>query len=102
MVKTVWLVNTCAMPPHLEPRLQTIKLAQYLGEKGYDVKIFASSVMHNMDMNIIEDNSPYIEKSYGNVHFVHINTLQYGKSRVKRIFSALQFSSRFTRYSPAP
>lgn len=91
MVKTIWLVNTCAMPPHLEPRLQTIKLAQYLGEKGYDVKIFASSVMHNMDMNIIEDGSPYVEKSYGNVHFVHINTLQYGKSRVKRIFSVLQF-----------
>lgn len=80
-----------AIPPHLEPRLQTIKLAQYLGEKGYDVKIFASSVMHNMDMNIIEDNSPYIEKSYGNVHFVHVNTLEYGKSRVKRMISALQF-----------
>lgn len=91
MAKKIWLVNMSAMPPHLEPRLQTIKLAQYLGEKGYDVKIFASSVMHNMDMNIIEDGSPYVEKNYGNVHFVHINTLQYGKSRVKRIFSALQF-----------
>ena len=85
------------MPPHLEPRLQTIKLAQYLGEKGYDVKIFASSVMHNMDMNIIEDNSPYIEKSYGNVHFVHVNTLEYGKSRVKRIISALQFRHKVTK-----
>ena len=74
MIKNVWLINMSAMPPHLEPRLQTIKLAQYLGEKGYDVKIFASSVMHNMDMNLIEDNSRYLEKSYGNVHFVHINT----------------------------
>lgn len=85
------------MPPHLEPRLQTIKLAQYLGEKGYDVKIFASSVMHNMDMNIIEDGSPYVEKSYGNIHFVHINTLQYGKSRVKRIFSAFQFRHKVAK-----
>ena len=97
MVKNVWLVNMSAMPPHLEPRLQTIKLAQYLGEMGYDVKIFASSVMHNMDMNIIEDGSPYVEKSYGNVHFVHINTLQYGKSRVKRIFSALQFRHKVAK-----
>lgn len=86
-----------AMPPHLEPRLQTIKLAQYLGEKGYDVKIFASSVMHNMDMNIIDDNSPYIEKSYGNVHFVHINTAEYGKSRIKRIISALQFRHKVAK-----
>ena len=97
MAKTIWLINMSAMPPHLEPRLQTIKLAQYLGEKGYDVKIFASSVMHNMDMNIIEDNSPYIEKSYGNVHFVHVNTLEYGKSRVKRIISALQFRHKVTK-----
>lgn len=97
MAKNIWLVNMSAMPPHLEPRLQTIKLAQYLGEKGYDVKIFASSVMHNMDMNIIEDGSPYVEKSYGNIHFVHINTLQYGKSRVKRIFSAFQFRHKVAK-----
>lgn len=99
MIKNVWLINMSAMPPHLEPRLQTIKLAQYLGEKGYDVKIFASSVMHNMDMNLIEDNSRYLEKSYGNVHFVHINTLQYGKSRIKRIISALQFRHRVAKYA---
>lgn len=97
MAKNIWLVNMSAMPPHLEPRLQTIKLAQYLGEKGYNVKIFASSVMHNMDMNIIEDGSPYVERSYGNVHFVHIYTLQYGKSRVKRIFSALQFRHKVAK-----
>lgn len=97
MAKNIWLVNMSAMPPHLEPRLQTIKLAQYLGEKGYEVKIFASSVMHNMDMNIIEDDASYVEKSYGNVHFVHINTLQYGKSRVKRIISALQFRHKVAK-----
>lgn len=99
MTRTIWIINMSAMPPHLEPRLQTIKLAQYLGEKGYDVKIFASSVMHNMDMNIIEDNSHYIEKSYGNVHFVHVNTLEYGKSRVKRIISALQFRHKVVKLS---
>ena len=87
------------MPPQLEPRLQTIKLAQYLGEKGYDVKIFASSVMHNMDVNLIENGTPYVEKSYGNVHFVHINTLQYGKSRIKRVISALQFRHRVAKYA---
>lgn len=88
-----------AMPPHLEPRLQTIKLAQYLGQQGYDVKIFASSVMHNMDINLIEDRAAYVEKSYGNVHFVHVNTLLYGKSRVKRIISALQFRHKVAKYS---
>lgn len=99
MIKTIWLINTHAMPPHLEPRLQTIKLAQYLGEKGYDVKIFASSVMHNLDIDLIEDNSPYVEKSYGNVQFVHIKTIKYGKSRIKRIFSSLQFLHYVAKYA---
>lgn len=99
MAKIIWLVNMSAMPPHLEPRLQTIKLAQYLGEKGYDVKIFASSVMHNMDIDLIADKSPYIEKSYGNVHFIHIKTLQYGESKIKRIISSLQFVQRVARYA---
>lgn len=105
MVKTIWLINMSAMPPHLEPRIQTIKLAQYLGEKGYDVKIFASSVMHNMEINLIEDGTPYVEKSYGNVHFVHVNTLEYGKSRLKRIISAFQFRhklAKFTSNFPKP
>lgn len=99
MIKTVWLINTRAMPPHLESRLQTIKLAQYLGEKGYHVKIFASSVMHNMDMDLIEDDSPYLEKNYGNVHFVHIKTIKYGRSRIKRIFSSLQFLHCVAKYA---
>ena len=99
MAKTVWLINTRAMPPHIEPRLQTIKLAQYLGEKGYDVKIFASSVMHNMDVDLIEDDSPYLEKNYGNIHFVHVKTIKYGKSRIKRIFSSIQFLHRVTKYA---
>ena len=81
MAKIVWINNMSAMPPHLEARLQTIKLAQYLGEKGYDVKIFASSIMHNMNIDLLEDGRSYVEKSYGNLNFVHIKTLNYGHSK---------------------
>ncbi len=38
--KTVWLVNQYAMPPQYESRLRTIKFAQYLQTKGYEVTIF--------------------------------------------------------------
>ena len=96
----VWLVNQYAMPPHLESRLRTIKFAQYLTDKGYDVTIFASSIMHNMNENLIKDGSPYIEAMYGKIHFVHINTKEYKKSiGISRVIGSFQFSRRFIKYS---
>ena len=62
--KRIWLINQYAMPPELESRLRTIKFAHYLGAMGYDVTVFASSIMHNMGINLIENGEPYIEKRY--------------------------------------
>lgn len=88
------------MPPHLESRLRTIKFAQYLTDMGYEVTIFASSVMHNMGENLIKDGSPYMETNYGKIHFVHINTKEYKKSiGVDRIIGSFQFTRRFIKYS---
>lgn len=98
-VKTIWLINQYAMPPEYESRLRTIKFAQYLSEAGYCVKIFASSVMHNFNINLIEDHSQYIERSYGNVDFVHINTPLYKNSKLKRIYSSIVFALRTIRIS---
>lgn len=99
-MKRIWLVNQYAMPPHLESRLRTIKFAQYLTDMGYDVTIFASSVMHNMGENLIKDGSPYMEANYGKIHFVHINTRAYKKSfGIDRIISSFQFTRHFIKYS---
>ena len=73
--KRIWLVNQYAMPPRLESRLRTIKFAHYLQKAGYEVTIFASSIMHNMDIDLIEDDSLYIERQYGDLNFVHIKTV---------------------------
>lgn len=89
--KTIWLINQYAMPPQLEPRLRTIKFAHYLQESGYDVTIFASSIMHNMDKNLITDKSSYIEREYSDLKFVHINTIKYNKNGLNRIIGLLQF-----------
>ena len=90
--KRVWLVNKYAMPPQYEPRIQTIKTAHYLQLLGYEVILFGASVMHNMDLNLIEDGSSYMEKDYGDLHFVHINTCSYkGAAGFKRVLSDFQF-----------
>ena len=97
-MKRIWLVNQHAMPPELEPRFRTIKFAHYLRKKGYDVTIFASSFMHNTDINLIEDDSPYIEKYYDDLHFIHIHTCNYQTNGIKRFMSLLQFSVRLLKY----
>ncbi|MBI5538878.1 MAG: glycosyltransferase family 4 protein [Bacteroidia bacterium] len=96
-MKRIWLINQYAMPPQMEPRLRTIKFAQYLTLAGYDVTIFASSVMHNMNMNLIDDGSLYIERQYDNLKFVHINTKLYRKNGLGRIIGLLQFPFRLKR-----
>ena len=96
-MKRIWLINQYAMPPHMEPRLRTIKFAQYLTLAGYDVTIFASSIMHNMNMNLIDDGSLYIERQYGNLKFVHINTKLYRKNGLGRVIGLLQFPFRLKR-----
>lgn len=87
------------MPPEFESRLRTIKFAQYLTKKGYDVTIFASSVMHNMNINLIKDNSDYIERTYENIKFVHIKTLDYKNNGISRVFSSYQFALKLIKIS---
>ena len=99
MKKKVWLINQYALPPKYESRLRTIKFAHYLNVAGYDVTIFASSVMHNFNKNIIEDKSNYIEKLYDDLKFVHVYSPSYGDSKMKRIYSSIYFSFNLLKIS---
>lgn len=91
-IKNIWLVNKYAMPPKYESRLRTIKFAHYLQQMGYNVTIFGCSIMHNMDMDLIDDDSLYIEREYDDLRFVHVRSLLYKESAgVKRILSEIQF-----------
>lgn len=95
--RTIWLINQYAMPPQYESRLRTIKFAQYLKSKGYDVTIFASSIMHNMDKDLMEGNESYIERDYDDLHFVHIKAKNYHSNGIARIISSFQFHCRVVR-----
>ncbi len=98
MIKKIWLVNKYAMPPQYESRLRTIKFAHYLQIMGYKVTVFGSSVMHNTDIDLIEDDSKYIERQYGDLNFVHIKSCQYTKTAgVRRVWSDIQFHYRLVK-----
>lgn len=97
-IKNIWLVNKYAMPPKYESRLRTIKFAHYLQEMGYRVTIFGSSVMHNTEMDLIEDDSKYITRQYDDLSFVHIKSCRYKKTAgFSRVWSDIQFHYRLVK-----
>lgn len=97
-IKTIWIVNKYAMPPQYESRLRAIKFAHYLTQAGYKVIVFGSSVMHNMNINLINDGASYIRRKYGDIDFVHINTKMYHKTAgLNRIISDFQFFYKLRR-----
>ena len=91
MSKVVWLVNYYAMPPELESRLRTIKFAQYLKESGVEVKIISSSIMHNKNVDLINDKQKFIEKEYNGIEFIHIKSPSYKSNGLKRFYSLFVF-----------
>lgn len=92
----IWLVNHYAMPPELEPRLRTIKFAEYLTKAGYDVTIFGASSMHNMNINLILGKEDYIEKQYGPLKFVHVRARSYS-NYFERVQNLLEFVIRLRK-----
>lgn len=89
--KIIWLINPAAMPPYYEQRIQTLKRAEYLQKKGFQVHIITGSYLHNTAINLISDNSLFIDKVYDGINYTHIRTLNYGNSYILRIYSLMSF-----------
>ena len=98
--KTIWLIYYAAMPPQFEVRIQTLKRAQYLREFGFKVFIIGGSFLHNTDINLIHDKTPYQFVEYEGGHsFIHIRTNNYEGNGIDRIKNLVIFYFRLWRYS---
>lgn len=97
-IKRIWLVNKYAMPPMYESRLRTIKFAHYLTQMGYDVTIIGCSIMHNLNIDLITDNSLYVVQQYDDLRFVHVRSIHYKKTGgFKRFLSEIVFHYNVVR-----
>jgi len=85
MNKNVWILNHYS-------RLGSgrhFKFAQNLTKRGYNVKIFAASTIHNSNKNRINDSRKYIEKTGNDVSCIYIKARDYkgnGKDRILNMF----------------
>ena len=92
-MKNIWIVNHYATPPSLGGLSRHHYLAKYI-KKKYDVKVIASSAIHNSDVNMINDKQNYIEKTIDDVNYIYIRTSQYKGNKIKRIINMIQYYVR--------
>lgn len=97
--KNIWIVNINAQPPEHDTHLRHHIFAQKLIKKGYNVTIFGGSFMHYKNINLIQDNSPFIKKEYDGVSYVFFKIKRYQKNiSLKRSLQIILFSFRLFRH----
>ncbi len=83
------------MPPEYEERIRTNKFAELLQKKGYDVKVVSSSVLHNSDVDLMENSKAKImEAKYDNINYVHVKTSKYKGNGIDRVLNHILFGLR--------
>jgi glycosyltransferase involved in cell wall biosynthesis len=93
MRKNIWIINHYAIPPSMGGLVRHTYFSRYLSEKGYNVRIFTASKIHNADVNMIEDGSLYKEIEIDGTIYTFIRTGDYSKNGISRIKNMLQFPS---------
>lgn len=92
----IWIISHYAGGPSYCPRIPDYLLAKHLQEHGYEPLIFASSFVHNTDINFIKNKENSIEKQVDGVPFVMIKTRNY-KTAKDRVLNMLEFYFRMLK-----
>lgn len=95
--KTVWMVCVNVQPPDNDTHLRHQKFADALLAKGYEVIIFAGSYLHYNKVNLVTGKEKYVEKHYGNKHYVFIKIPSYASNGLKRMFATFLFAYNIFR-----
>lgn len=90
----IWLINHYAVPPQYYPLARQNYFAKNLMALGHEVTIFAASTVHNSNLNLIVDNTPYREDVVDGVHYVLIRCKGYQGNGVSRILNMFEFARK--------
>lgn len=87
----IWIFNHDAMTPYQGTLTRHYAFSKYLLEKGHDVTIFASSVVHNTDINMIKDDRLFLEQVIDGRRFVFVKTSPYQSNGFSRVRNMLDY-----------
>lgn len=88
MCKTIWMLNHYA---ELGSG-RHYKFAQNLSKRGYNVKMFSASTIHNSPKNRIDGSKKYIEAMEDEVSCIYIKARNYTGNGKKRILNMIDYA----------
>lgn len=94
MKATIWIINHYALTPSQGGLSRHYFFAKELQARGYNVRIFTSSVIHNTDINMIAENEKRMFKDveYEGVNYTYIKSSGYKGNGLSRIKNMLGFA----------
>lgn len=94
MNKTIWIINHYALTPAQGGLSRHYFFARELQKRGYSVRIFTSSKIHNTDINMIShDEKVYFKDvEYEGVNYTYIRSSDYKGNGVSRVTNMLGFA----------
>lgn len=96
-MKTIWFINKEAAPSsEFATHMRTVRQAAFFQSKGYRVKVFCSSVVHNSNI-VHKFKGIYKEEMHDGIPMVFVKSPHYGESFVKRVWSFFVFSWNMQR-----
>lgn len=87
----IWIVNHYAIPPSLGGLVRHYYYSKNLQKKGHSVRIFASSRIHNTDINLIGDSSLYKEQEMSGIEYTFVKSSNYSGNGLDRIYNFITF-----------
>ena len=96
-MKTIWFINKEAAPSNeYATHMRTLRQAQFFQNKGYDVKVFCSAVVHNSKI-VHQFDGLCKEEIHDGVPIVFVKCPEYGENFRKRVWSFVVFSYNMLR-----
>ncbi len=97
--KTVWIINHYALTPEQGGLCRHYYFAKELIKRGYNVRIFTASTIHNTAINMIGEceKITYKDIEYDGVPYTYINVPNYQNNGIKRINNMLSFAFKIKK-----
>ncbi|GAQ24565.1 glycosyltransferase family 4 protein [Tepidanaerobacter syntrophicus] len=88
-MKNIWILNHYAKPSGG----RHYKFAENLIKRGYNVKIFCASTVHNSNQNMITDSRKYLYELHNDVPFIIIRARNYKGNGAERIKNMIDYTA---------
>lgn len=88
----IWIVNYYTGTPDNASNPRYVKLARHFMDAGHDVLTFNSSIIAGTQDEQMCSGNDYLERTYGDYKFVHVNAPAYKGNGIKRMFSIWKFA----------